>query len=107
MKIDRGPWPHDLSWDEVDPLRHPFDPGTASEVVRGLVTVGRIPTPPSVSAGPGEPDVRRSEDGGVWTDAMTAALVERFGRWATGWRWALDEDEPGGGPVEPGDPERY
>ncbi|MFF8532225.1 hypothetical protein ACN6K9_006208 [Streptomyces sp. SAS_267] len=30
---------------------------------------------------------------------MTRALVERFGRWVLGWRWAHDEGEIGGGPV--------
>ncbi|MDX2645560.1 hypothetical protein PV341_18735 [Streptomyces sp. PA03-1a] len=38
-------------------------------------------------------------EGQVWADAMTRALVERFGRWALGWRWGHDEGDIGGGPV--------
>ncbi|MFA7754181.1 hypothetical protein V5F01_11090 [Streptomyces sp. NRRL B-2790] len=38
-------------------------------------------------------------EGRAWTEAMTRALVERFGGWALGWRWAHDEGEIGGGPV--------
>lgn len=30
---------------------------------------------------------------------ITARLVDRFGRWASGWRWAADEGSLGGGPV--------
>jgi hypothetical protein len=30
---------------------------------------------------------------------MTRAMIERWGRWAAGWRWARDEGDFGGGPV--------
>jgi hypothetical protein len=36
-----------------------------------------------------------------WADAMDAAMVERFGLWASGWRWAMESGDVGGGPVRP------
>lgn len=30
---------------------------------------------------------------------MTKALIKRFGLWSSGWRWAKDEGDFGGGPV--------
>ncbi|MEV0723567.1 hypothetical protein AB0I37_12405 [Micromonospora purpureochromogenes] len=77
-----SPW--SLTWADVDPARHPFEPGSAGEVVRGLPPSARTPTCPS---GP-------SEDGGIewrdeagrrWSAEMTAALVDHYGRWTCGW----------------------
>lgn len=84
MTVNRALLPYDLTWEEVDPARHPFDPTAAPAAVRGLEPAARTPVPP-----PGpvvDPafaawsfDVAR-----VWIDDLTAALVERYGRWATG-----------------------
>ncbi|MFJ9753262.1 cell filamentation protein Fic, partial [Streptomyces chartreusis] len=30
---------------------------------------------------------------------MTEALVDHYGRWVLGWRWARDEGDIGGGPI--------
>lgn len=98
--VDPALLPYDLAWAEVDPARHPFDPAAAAEAVRGLEPAGRAPTRPR--RGPGvDPDFSAwSHDvARVWLDDMTAALVGRYGRWATGWRWGTDEADVGGGPV--------
>ncbi|MBE1532779.1 hypothetical protein [Actinomadura algeriensis] len=85
------PWK--LAWDEVDPGRHPFDPGGALDVVRGLAPAGRVPSGEVLQGRDG----RRA--GFDWANAMSAALVDRYGRWTIGWRWGHDESEFGGGPV--------
>ncbi|MEH0822725.1 MULTISPECIES: hypothetical protein [unclassified Micromonospora] len=81
-----SPW--SLTWAEVDPDRHPFDPGSAGEVVRRLPPAARTPTCP-----PGLLD-----DGGIhwwgeagwrWSQEMTGALVDHYGRWSCGWRSAI------------------
>lgn len=97
MDYRLAPWT--LTWDEVDPGRHPFDAASAHEVVRGLAPASAVPARPSDRAG--QPDVFgwAHEVGDAWADAMTRALIERYGRWASGWRWALDEGDFGGGPV--------
>ncbi|MFD9541176.1 Fic family protein [Streptomyces sp. NPDC060022] len=35
----------------------------------------------------------------LWADAMSHALVQHYGRWTVGWRWAHDEGDFDGGPV--------
>lgn len=98
--VDLALLPYDLTWDEVDPARHPFDPGTALETVRGLEPAGRAPTRPRRESFPDPAFSDWSYDvARVWIDDMTAALVARYGRWATGWRWGNDEADVGGGPV--------
>ncbi|WP_328806806.1 cell filamentation protein Fic [Streptacidiphilus fuscans] len=58
-----------------------------------------MPRRPEVSAAdPAMSDWSHGE-GKRWADAMSYALVERYGRWALGWRWALDEGDFDGGPV--------
>ncbi|WP_406119368.1 Fic family protein [Streptomyces sp. NBC_00989] len=91
--------PRTLSWDEVDPARHPFDSGSAAQTVRSLGPALRTPTRPDASAGrpatcDWDWDVARP-----WTDAMSYSLAERYGGWAVGWRWAHDEGDFDGGPV--------
>ena len=73
--------PIDLTWPDVDPATHPFDPAAAAAVVAAL--------PPAESV----------QASSAWTDSMTTALVGHYGSWAVGWRWAPDEGELGGGPV--------
>ncbi|WP_460400545.1 hypothetical protein [Actinophytocola sediminis] len=91
--------PAELSWDEVDPRRHAFDPDAALAVISALEPAGRVPTRPAGHAG--DSDVIRwsYNEGAAWTTAMTRAMVARYGRWVVGWRWAHDEGEIAGGPV--------
>ncbi|WP_107459292.1 hypothetical protein [Streptomyces colonosanans] len=93
--------PSALTWPEVDPRAHPFDPAAARMEIPALA--------PAVPARPryGKDDpasLQKLSDwswdvGAPWTEAMTRALVERYGRWVLGWRWAHDEGDIGGGPV--------
>jgi hypothetical protein len=77
--------PFDLAWGDVDPRQHPFDAATALDVIRSLAPAARVPATPA--------------EGDEWTAEMARAIVDRFGRWAAGWRWAHDEGDLGGGPV--------
>ncbi|MFE3542386.1 hypothetical protein ACFXK0_05380 [Nocardia sp. NPDC059177] len=85
------PWT--LTWDEVDPARHPFDTSAVAGTVRSLAPATAVP---ARASGTVEWD---DEAGEQWADAMSQAVIERFGRWAVGWRWAVDEGDFGGGPV--------
>jgi hypothetical protein len=101
------PRPWQLTWPDVDPRTRAFDAREAADaldIVRGLL--------PAVASAPiwREDDAQTgdSQDGDpidwrgwpeCWTETVTGALVERFGLWALGWRWARDEGEIGGGPV--------
>ncbi|MFE2551186.1 Fic family protein [Streptomyces sp. NPDC059355] len=91
--------PGGLSWDEVDPARHPFDSGTAAQVVRSLGPALRVPRRPDVLFANPEMRAWSRAEARSWADAMSHALVERYGRWAVGWRWAHDEGDFDGGPV--------
>jgi hypothetical protein len=103
MDWSLAPWT--LTWDEVDPGRHPFDPDSAPGAVRSLDPAPEFP----LRLPPGQPDDRNlltneltdwvHDAADPWADSMTRAMVERWGRWATGWRWARDEGDFGGGPV--------
>ncbi|MDN3020549.1 hypothetical protein [Streptomyces sp. S.PB5] len=100
--------PYDLAWSDVDPRTHPFDPAAALDVVRGLDAASRVPVRP-FGRRSSDPDERREEyarlcswshtEGWDWARAMTADLIARYGPWSTGWRWAHDEGDLGGGPV--------
>ncbi|WP_346534758.1 hypothetical protein [Micromonospora sp. DPT] len=81
-----SPW--SLTWAEVDPARHPFDPGSAAGVVRGLPPAAGTPICPP---GPGEDGMItwRDEAGWRWSREMTAALVDHYGRWSCGWWSAI------------------
>ncbi|NEB04914.1 Fic family protein [Streptomyces sp. SID13726] len=92
-------FPSDLSWDDVDPARHAFDSASAARVVRSL---GPARTLPGDRGGPyGDPPAGGPSPnaGRRWSDAMAYALVEHYGRWTLGWRWAHDEGDFDGGPV--------
>ena len=71
----------DLTWPDVDPATHPFDPAAAAAIVAGMSPPEALPV------------------GDYWYDSMTNAMVDRYGCWAIGWRWASDEGDIGGGPV--------
>ncbi|MFJ8492442.1 Fic family protein [Streptomyces sp. NPDC094038] len=92
-------WPFDLSWDEVDPARHPFDHEAAARAVRSLGPARCVPSPPDVSRVDPAMSSWSHHEGNLWATAMSYALMERYGRWAVGWRWAHDEGDFDGGPV--------
>lgn len=79
-----------LTWRDVDPATRPdFDPAGVSELVQSL--------PPAAEIPPVGADWRLA---GFWLDRMTAALVERLGAWAVGWRHTVVmEDYPGRGVI--------
>jgi hypothetical protein len=91
--------PGRLSWDEVDPARHPFDSESAEELVRSLGVAQRVPRRPELPHL--EPEMRDWiwDEARPWADAMSQALAEHYGRWTVGWRWAHDEGDFDGGPV--------
>lgn len=91
--------PRYLTWSEVDPARHPFEPDAAAATIRALGPAGQVPTPRGSDFF--DPEILHWSDkvGDPWADAMSAALVERYSRWACGWRWALGESDYDGGPV--------
>ncbi|MDR3080084.1 MAG: hypothetical protein LBV60_04015 [Streptomyces sp.] len=73
-----------LTWPDIDPARHPFDPEQARETVRDVV---------------GAPDPESGRPRGLSSDLSVAhALTDRYGRWASGWYHATDE-YPGSGAV--------
>jgi hypothetical protein len=73
-----------LTWADVDPDRHPFDPGTVLDVVRAVAPAGGVPAPyrydPAVRFDSAADDARWD-----WQRTMTVALVEHYGSWAAGW----------------------
>jgi hypothetical protein len=91
--------PYSLSWDEVDPRLYPFRGDDALDVVRALEPASRVPVRPAGTPAGHELIAWSHSAGSDWTRDMTRALVERYGRWSLGWRWAHDEGELGGGPV--------
>ena len=85
--------PRSLSWAEVDPARHPFDAALAYDVVCALARP--VPAAPHWV---GRRLVGR-RSGERWRDALSHALVERYGRWACGWCWGTGEGDHDGGPI--------
>lgn len=79
------PWT--LTWTEVDPATHPFDPAAVRAVVGSLDPAGALST------------TGRDFDGLGWTEAITRSLGGYYGRWVVGWRWAADDADIGGGPI--------
>jgi hypothetical protein len=90
--------PRSLTWAEVDPARRPSDLGDVPVVVRGLDAVAAFPTPPTEA---GEPARNRwvFEVADPWVDSMAGGLVDHYGRWVSGWRWAIGEGDYDGGPI--------
>ncbi|MGW3078612.1 Fic family protein [Kitasatospora sp. NPDC001132] len=90
--------PTGLTWDEVDPAGHPFDRASAAQVVHSLGPARRVPSRLDPNL-----DLTKVnwawEVAKPWSDAMTHVLIERYGRWAAGWRWSLGEGDVDGGPV--------
>lgn len=88
-----------LTWDEVDPARHPFDSASAAQAVRSLGPAECVPSRPDVSVADPAMNNWSWETARPWADAMSHALVEHYGRWAVGWRWSRGEGDFDGGPV--------
>lgn len=97
MDYRHKPWV--LSWGDVDPSDHPFDADAAPEIIRKLAPASTVPRRPAGHAADRNVIDWAHEDGDAWADSMARAVVERFGLWACGWRWAMDEGDFGGGPV--------
>jgi hypothetical protein len=81
--------PSELTWADVDPARHPFDPAGVLAVVTELASP--VPVLPADRYA-GAPEAA------AWRDAVSRGLVERYGRWAAGWCWATGEGDWDGGP---------
>ncbi|MEV6742531.1 Fic family protein [Streptomyces sp. NPDC051104] len=91
--------PSYLTWDDVDPARHPFDSASAPQVVRSLGPAQRVPRRPDLPLADPAMSAWSRDTGQPWADAMSHALTEHYGRWTVGWRWAHDEGDFDGGPV--------
>ncbi|WP_030681738.1 Fic family protein [Streptomyces rimosus] len=88
-----------LTWDEVDPARHPFDSASAAQVVRSLPPARCVPHRPDLPVHDRTLIAWSHDEGRLWADAMSYALVRHYGPWAIGWRWSHDEGDFDGGPV--------
>lgn len=88
-----------LSWDEVDPARHPFDSALAVQVVSELGPARRVPHRPEVAVTDPAMSAWSWGEAMLWADAMSHALAEHYGRWVVGWRWSNDEGDFDGGPI--------
>jgi hypothetical protein len=84
--------PHFLTWPDVDPAEHPFDPAQALAVVREI-------SPPVPPRPPGSSYRAERQAAEQWRRAVSHGLVDRYGRWAAGWCWAPGEGDYDGGPV--------
>ncbi|GIG52973.1 Fic family protein [Dactylosporangium siamense] len=73
-----------LTWADVDPARHPFDPDTVHDVVRALAPAGGVPAPYRYDPVRGY-DRAAADARWAWQRAMEQALVEHYGSWACGW----------------------
>ncbi|GGT36876.1 hypothetical protein GCM10010271_46110 [Streptomyces kurssanovii] len=91
--------PGTLTWDEVNPARRPFDSAAVARVVRSLGPARTVPSRPDVPFGDPAMHAWSWGEAKLWADAMSYALMNRYGRWAVGWRWAHDEGDFDGGPV--------
>nr|WSX75802.1 Fic family protein [Streptomyces sp. NBC_00899] len=93
------PWlPRLLSWDEVDPVRHPFDSACVDDVVRSLPAARNVPINPHLH--PLDPAIHAwRKEAGTWADAVTYGLAQHYGDWVIGWQWGIGESEFDGGPV--------
>ncbi|MGA5406923.1 Fic family protein [Streptomyces lavendulocolor] len=91
--------PRFLTWDEVDPARHPFDSASVTRVVRSLGPARCVPRRPDLPPYDSTLIAWSHDEGSLWADAMSHALADHYGRWVVGWRWAHDEGDFDGGPV--------
>lgn len=97
MLNELAPW--ELSWADVDPARHPFDPDETPGIVADLGRAPDYPPRPSGTASDTAVIAWGREAGREWVAQMARLLVEEYGAWAAGWRWSRDEGDVGGGPI--------
>ncbi len=91
--------PGALNWGDVNPALHPLDEAALADTVRSLGPARCVPTRPDIPfADPAMSEWSHGE-ARSWADAMSYALVDRYGPWTLGWRWAHDEGDFDGGPV--------
>ncbi|MFE9404313.1 cell filamentation protein Fic [Streptomyces sp. NPDC006530] len=91
--------PRFLTWDDVDPARHAFDGADVAQTVRSLGPARCVPIRPDVPCDDPALSTWNIEVAESWANAMSYALVQHYGRWTTGWRWAHDEGDFDGGPI--------
>ena len=84
----RLPYPRELSWADTDFPDRVFGRETVRAVVSDLVAASELPSPGA--------DWRLRD---LWLEKVSAGLVDRYGRWAVGWRWSVGEGDFDGGPV--------
>lgn len=82
------PHPRRLSWADTRLQGVDFEVGTVQAVVTELVAATVLPSPGA--------DWRLRD---LWLENVSAGLVDRYGRWAAGWRWSVGEGDLDGGPV--------
>jgi hypothetical protein len=71
-----------MTWQDIDPARHPFDPEQALDVVREVVS---------------SPDPDSGRPRGLWsTNSVARGLSEHYGSWAFGWSSAMDPSPDSG-----------
>lgn len=87
--MNRRAHPYRLTWADVSPARAPK---TASLTLEAAAEVA-LPAVPAQRI----QDRRHELDVELHIDAL---FRERFGGWASGWRWSMGEGSLGGGPVE-------
>ncbi|MBB4890892.1 Fic family protein [Streptomyces netropsis] len=68
-------------------------------MVHSLGPARRVPRRPDVPLADAAMNAWSHGEAKLWADVISHALVQRYGRWAAGWRWAHDEGDFGGGPV--------
>jgi hypothetical protein len=75
-------YPTSRTWRDVDPTVHPFDPDTALDVVREVVS---------------SPDPQSGRLRGLWSaESVAGGLAQRYGTWAFWWVGAVDESRDSG-----------
>ncbi len=84
----RLPHPRELSWEDVDPAHRRLDRESVLTVLTSLQPATAMPAPCA--------DWRLTD---LWLETVTAALVDKYGVWAVGWRWSIGEGDLDGGVV--------
>ncbi|MEV0176798.1 hypothetical protein AB0I00_37510 [Streptomyces sp. NPDC050803] len=79
---------HTLTWDQVDPARHPF-PWDADEERQVLLLAGEVLPVQYPGQEPREVQYRSA-------DVLNALFVGRYGLWARHWSWGVGEGGGGG-----------
>lgn len=79
-------YPTSRTWGDLDPIVHPFDPDTALDVVREVVS---------------SPDPQSRRPRGLWSaQSVAGGLAQRYGAWAFWWAGAVDESPESGAVIQ-------